>query len=325
MNDDALNADAALARLIKGAKDDPLDGILDVGILVDDHCGIAAKLQHHLLLAGSGLEVPADARGPREGEELQPIVPREEIGAVPARGEDRKGALGKLGLGQHLADDDRAERRSAGGLHHERAAHRDGGSDLVRGEVQREVERRDEAARPDRHALPHALIAACALGNIERLHFPRQPNRFFRSDAEGVDEPRHFAFGIVDRFSGLDAERISKFVEARLEPLHAMLEHGLALIACHARHRLGGAGGGRNAFADRLLIGERAAKGHLARIFVGDGEVAVGLPRLAPDVKRVDVLELGHSSVPGTFELRLPKRLRPEKATPHERLTHPSG
>src|SRR3546814_9408106 len=83
----------------------------------------------------------------------------EQVGAVARRRQDRKGALGQyVALGEHFAHDDRAERGHRRGLHHEGAAHGDRRRDLVRGEVQWEVERRDEAARPDRHPLPHPHI-----------------------------------------------------------------------------------------------------------------------------------------------------------------------
>ena len=65
VDDDALDADAALAGLVEGAEDDPLDRVVEVGVAVDDHRGIAAELEHHLLLAGLGLEVPADRRASR--------------------------------------------------------------------------------------------------------------------------------------------------------------------------------------------------------------------------------------------------------------------
>ena len=65
VDQDALDADAGLAGLVEGAEDDPLERVVEVGVLVDDHRRIAAELEHHLLLAGLGLEVPADRRASR--------------------------------------------------------------------------------------------------------------------------------------------------------------------------------------------------------------------------------------------------------------------
>jgi hypothetical protein len=86
------------------------------------------------------------------------MLPR--VRAFAVGGENAERALGQhVALGQHLAHDDRPERRLGGGLHHERTAHRVGRRDLVRGEVQGEVVRADEAAPADGNALPHPLIA----------------------------------------------------------------------------------------------------------------------------------------------------------------------
>ena len=65
VDEDALDADAALAGLVEGAEDDPLDRVVEVGVPVDDHRRVAAELEHHLLLAGLGLQVPADRRASR--------------------------------------------------------------------------------------------------------------------------------------------------------------------------------------------------------------------------------------------------------------------
>src|SRR3546814_1456410 len=67
--------------------------------------------------------------------------------------------------------------------------------DLVRGEIEREVERRDEAARPDRHAHPHPHIAFGARGNIERLDLAIVAQRYLGGDAESVDQEADLAFG----------------------------------------------------------------------------------------------------------------------------------
>ena len=68
MHEDALDADAALPGLVEGAEDDALDDRVETVALVgfDDAGGIAAEFEHDLLLAGLGLEIPADRR--RAGE-----------------------------------------------------------------------------------------------------------------------------------------------------------------------------------------------------------------------------------------------------------------
>ena len=66
-------------------------------------------------------------------------------------------------------------------------------------EVEREIERGNEAAWPDRHAFPHAHIALGARRDIERLHFAIVADGFFSGDPEGIDQPSDFAFRILLR------------------------------------------------------------------------------------------------------------------------------
>jgi hypothetical protein len=40
VDDDALDADAGLAGLIEGAEDDPLDGVVEIGVMIDDHAAL---------------------------------------------------------------------------------------------------------------------------------------------------------------------------------------------------------------------------------------------------------------------------------------------
>src|SRR5690606_22300933 len=67
---DALYADAALSGLVEGAEDNAFDGIVQVGILVDNTGGVAAEFQHHFFLAGARLQVPADYRRAGKAEQL---------------------------------------------------------------------------------------------------------------------------------------------------------------------------------------------------------------------------------------------------------------
>ena len=54
MNQDTLDPDATLAGLIKSAEDDAFQCMVKVGILIDDHGGVAAQFQHQFFLAGPG-------------------------------------------------------------------------------------------------------------------------------------------------------------------------------------------------------------------------------------------------------------------------------
>ena len=78
----------------------------------------------------------------------------------------------------------------------------------MRCQIEREIERGNEAARADGNAFPHAHIAFCACRNIQRLDFAIISHRFFGCDPERVDQTSDFALGILDRLSRLDTEGV---------------------------------------------------------------------------------------------------------------------
>src|SRR5690606_9233082 len=276
MDDDALNADAALTGLIERAEDDALHGIVEIPVAVDDDGRGATRLEEDPLLPRSALEVPADGGRAGEAEELQALIRREEIGAIPPAGEDRKGAFGEIGLREHLADDERAERSAARGLEHEGAADRDRGRDLVRGEVEREVERRDERAGSDRDALPESPVAAGARGDVEGQHLAVHTDGLARRGPKGVDQAADLAAAIADRLPGLDRQKQGQLLATLVEAARAVLEHGLALIRGESAHGLGSLDGASDRLVDRAFVGERNARHDFARILVGDLEIAIG-------------------------------------------------
>ena len=88
MDDDPLHADAGLSRLVEGTKDNPFDGVIQVGVGVHDHSRVAPQFQHDLFLAGLGFQVPADAGRAGEGQQFQSVVGGEQVGAVAGRRQD---------------------------------------------------------------------------------------------------------------------------------------------------------------------------------------------------------------------------------------------
>ena len=144
MDEDALDADAALAALVECAEDDALDRVVDVRILVDDHRGVPAELEYDRLLARASLQVPTDAWRAGEGEQLQAVVLGESRGPVARAGQDRERAFGQVGLGEHLTDHEGPDRRQTRRFQDERTADGEGRRDLVRRQVQGKVEGRDE-------------------------------------------------------------------------------------------------------------------------------------------------------------------------------------
>src|SRR5690606_12706032 len=63
VDENPLHANAALPTLIEGTRDDAIDGVRDIRVLVDDDRRVAAQLEHDLFLAGFRLQIPAHARG----------------------------------------------------------------------------------------------------------------------------------------------------------------------------------------------------------------------------------------------------------------------
>jgi hypothetical protein len=151
-------------------------------------------------------------------------------------------------------------------LEHERAAGGDRRRDLVRDQVEREVERGDEAAGADRHALGHAAVAAGARRQLQFQHLATDAGGLAGGDAEGVDQARDFAARIADRLAGLDAQGQREFLAARFEARHAMFQHVAAGIRRERGHRLArGVGGG-----DGASIAAASAKATRATRFAAE-------------------------------------------------------
>ena len=193
--------------MVKCAKDYALQGMVEIGILIDDHRRIAAQLQNDRLLACLCFQSPANAGRASKGEQFQPLILSEQIRSVTASRQDRKSALWQnIALGQNLAHNDRAQRCLGSWLHDKGTAHRNRGRNLVCSQIKRKVEGRNKTARPDRHTLPHAHIALGARRNIKRLDLAIIAGRFLCCDLERVDQSVNLALGILDRLARLDTQ-----------------------------------------------------------------------------------------------------------------------
>src|SRR5690606_1596150 len=131
--------------------------------------------------------------------------------------------------------------------------------DLVRDQVEREVERGDEAARADRHAPDHAAVAAGARRDLQFHRLALHARGFAGGDAEGVDQARDFATRGADRLAGLDAQGERQLFAALLEAALAVLEYVAAAVGRERGHRLARAVGGGNRPVDRGGIDEGSA------------------------------------------------------------------
>ena len=296
VDQDPLHPDAGLARLVEGPEDDPLGGVFQIAVAVDDDGGIAPQFQHHLLLSGPGLERPADLRGAGEGQQFEPVVGGEQVRPLTRGRQDGEGPHRQIRLGQNLTDDQGPQRRPRCGFHHEWTPDRQGRCDLVSGQVERKVEGRDEGARPDRHPFPHPLIALRARRNVERLDLSGHPYRLLGGNAEGVDQSGHLAARIPDRLSGLDAQGMGQFVGPLLEAFHTMGQHGLPLIGRHPRHGPGRLDRRADGTIDQGGVSQGDPRRHPARVFVGHLQVLVGRDRLVGQVEGVGGFQGRHGT-----------------------------
>ena len=289
MNQDALDADAALTGLIESTEDNTFHRIVQVRILIHDHRRIAAQFQDHRFFAGTGFQVPAHVRAASEAEQLETLVGGEQVGAFAMAGQNGKRALGQIGFRQHFPDDDGADGGAAGRLEHKGTAGGDGRGDLVCSQVQREIERGNKGAGADGHAFDHAPVALGAGGDFQVGHLAIDAHGFFGGYPEGVDQSTHFAAGILDGFARFDTQGQGQFVVALFKAFHAVVENRLALVGGQFCHGGGGLVGGVDGFINGGRIGHGHPGGYLTAVLVGDIQILVGEDRFVGQVIGVGV------------------------------------
>ena len=136
VDQDARRGAAALAHVDEEADVAVDRRLVEVGVLADDHGGLAAKLQGDLLQVGLGGhrdDLVADGGGAREGHLLDVHVARDQgarrVAVAVHHVED---ARRDAGLDEEVAHHEAGERGLLRELHHHGAAHRDRGGDLPR-------------------------------------------------------------------------------------------------------------------------------------------------------------------------------------------------
>src|SRR5690606_13900272 len=193
MGKDALDANAALARLVERTGDDALDGVVYIPVLVHDTGGIATELQDHGLFAGPGFELPDYFWGAGKTEQFESLIFGEQIGAVPATGQDGKCTFRQIGFREDFANDQGANGGQAGRFEDERRAHSDGRPHFVARQVQGEIERADEGTRSNGNALGHASVMSRPGTDIQGDGFPVKASGFLCSNLDGIDQSSNFS------------------------------------------------------------------------------------------------------------------------------------
>src|SRR3954470_3791031 len=151
--DEQARAGAAHMALVEvDAVDDALDRLVERGVVEDDVRSLAAELERQLLAGPGQLALNRLPDLGRAGErDLVDAAGGHDRGArAPVAGDDVDDAGRKLGLPQHIAEEQRRERRRLGRLENDRVPGGQCGRDLPREHQQREVPRDDLPRDADR-------------------------------------------------------------------------------------------------------------------------------------------------------------------------------
>ena len=147
-------ADVALVEV--DPVDDPLDRLVEGGVVEDDVRRLAAELERQLR-AGAGelaLDRLADLGRAGEGDLVDVVVLDERGAGAAVAGDDVDDARRQLRLAADVGEEERGQRRRLGRLQHDRVPGRERGRDLPRQHQEREVPGDDLAGDADRLRLP---------------------------------------------------------------------------------------------------------------------------------------------------------------------------
>ena len=121
LDKDTSTSTAALAVVVVDTEVDPVDGLLDVGILEDDVGGLATKLEGDLLEVGRGSslhDLSADDGGTSEGDLVNVHVRRESgTGSLAVTRDKVEDTSGETSLLDELSEDESRERSLLSSLH----------------------------------------------------------------------------------------------------------------------------------------------------------------------------------------------------------------
>jgi hypothetical protein len=175
VNEEPLDRHAELPGELERPDHAARRGPLEIRGPIDDRRRIAPELEDHLLLAGPGLERPANGRAAGERQELEPLIADHLLADIAAHRHDADRALWRSRLDDDLAEPEERERRLRRGLQHDRVAGGHGRRKLVHGQPEWQVERADCRDRPDREAAGHAHPVARRWNQVERDDLAADP------------------------------------------------------------------------------------------------------------------------------------------------------
>ena len=124
----------------------------------------------------------------------------------------------------------RRERSLRRRLQHQRAADGQRGRQLVRHEIEREIEGRNARDRATRHAPEQREPPLGARQLIRRQHFTAQHARLGRAQPKRRHRARHFGLGVANRLATLAADQPRELALFGFDRQRQSLEHQRALV-----------------------------------------------------------------------------------------------
>ena len=170
------------------------------------------------------LEVPADLGRAGERDLAIPVVARHPVGHLRPDGEHLVHALRQVGLGEELGQAERADRRGGRRLHHDGRADAERRSDLVRHQVQREVERGDAEHRTDREPAQQAHPRSQRCLGVETHHLVVPVPDHLGGPPERGDRPRGLDRRPFERLAALTRDQLRVLVDRLGQALGDVIE-----------------------------------------------------------------------------------------------------
>ncbi len=247
--------------------------MVEVGpVRADDGGAVAAQLHHHVLARGVVHQRPADTGGAGERDDGQPFVGHQRLHVAAAHRQHREHAVGQVGLGEQLTQQQRGQRGRGRGLDDHRGADGECGRDLVRDQVQREVERCHGEHGSARHPADQRHPADAVGVGVQPLEVAGEPAGLLGGELESAHRAGDLDLGPLERLAVLGGDRLRDL----LGPLGQRPGHVLQRRRPHVRGRapelLGHRGRGRYRPFHLLRSGhgDRGHLGPVVRVVHGD-------------------------------------------------------
>ena len=224
MDENPLHADAGLSGVGECA-DDHLADVLPPRTIRFDHArGIAAEFQGNPLFHRKGFEPPTGLVAPGEGQHLYAPIAQDRRDMLVAEGQEGDLSGRHPAFGQHLAQQQRAERSLERGLEDHRVARGEARRDFVRHEVQGKIEGRDAENHAEGKTSGQTRVPRARRGGVHRNLVFMWQTRFRRREGKSGSGPLHFEPRQGNGLAGFGNEQIGEFTGAAADGLGGSLQ-----------------------------------------------------------------------------------------------------